>query len=374
MNITASISTDILAIIALCLAICLAKRNPIINNYKNKMYISVSVVTIILLVLEIITILLVLSTNNKLVVFHRIANIMGFSLSPVVPFIFLMLYDNNQKRIFNKCFLAIPLYLNAVICILSYSTGWIFFVDAQNQYLRGSIFILPMIISAFYFVMIMIAVKRNTDEYQIDNRNFLVLIIIMPMLGATLQIIFEDLLLIWGSMGISLLLYYILLRELQFKYDIQTGIKNRSAFEKEMEQYIKDDKNAAIVVLDINNLKKNNDSYGHKAGDEIIFYTAKSIQESFATIGKAFRIGGDEFCVICEEIKKESVDRGLEKLDNLLTKLNEKRTIKIEIAYGYAFYTKEETESVYSTFTQADKAMYEHKARLKSLCGRRIND
>ncbi len=365
MNITASISTDILAIIALCLAISLAKRNPVINNYKNKMYISVSVVTIILLVLEIFTILLGLSTNNKLVAFHRIANILGFSLSPVVPFIFLMLSDNNQKRIFNKWFLAIPLYLNAFICVLSYSTGWIFFVDASNQYLRGSIFILPMIISVFYFVMIMIAVKRNTDEYQTDNRKFLVVILFMPMLGAALQIIFKDLLLIWGSLAISLLLYYILLRELQFKYDIQTGIKNRSAFEKEMEQFVKTNKNAAIIVLDINNLKKNNDNYGHKAGDEIIFYTAKCIQESFSTIGTTFRIGGDEFCVICQEINKESVERGLEKLDNLLTKLNEKRSIKIEIAYGYAFYAKEGSESVYSIFTQADKAMYEHKARLK---------
>lgn len=338
------------------------------------MYISVSVVTIILLILEIFTILMDLSTNNKLVVFHRIANIIGFSLSPVVPFIFLMFYDNNEKRTFNKCLLAIPLFINTLICILSYSTGWIFFVDGQNHYLRGNIFMLPTIVSTFYFILIMIVFKRNTDEYQIDNRKLLVLIFFMPILGAIFQIIFKDLLLIWGCMAISLLLYYILLRELQFKYDIQTGIKNRVAFEKEMEQYSKDDKNAAIVVLDINNLKKNNDNHGHKAGDEIIFYTAKIIQESFATLGKAFRIGGDEFCIICEEITKESVDRGLEKLTNLLANLNEKRTIKIEIAYGYAFYIKNESESIYAIFTQADKAMYEHKARLKGCYGRRIND
>lgn len=373
-NITASISTDILAVIALCLTICLANRNPAVNNYKNKIYISVSVLTIVLLVLEILTILMGLSTSNKLVIPHRIANIMGFSLSPVVPFIFLFFYYNNEKRISHNSFLAIPLYFNAIMCILSYKTGWIFFVDAQNQYSRGNLFLLPMIISVFYYVLIMIAVKKNTDEYKVDNEKILVLIFFMPMLGAILQIIFKDLLLIWGSMAISLLLYYILLRELQFKHDAQTGIKNRLAFEKEMEQYIKDDKNVAIVVLDINNLKKNNDKYGHKAGDETIFYAAKIVQESFTSIGKTFRIGGDEFCVICEEITKESVDSALAKLESLLTKLNEKRTVKVEIAYGYAFYTKNESESIYSIFTQADKAMYEHKAKLKGFYGRRIND
>lgn len=370
MKISASISTDILAIVALCLIVSLAKRNPIINNKKNGTYISISVLTIVLLILEILTILMNLSTNSKLVVFHRIANVLGFSLSPLVAFIFLMFYENNEERILNKHLLAIPLLMNSCICILSYNTGWIFFVDPQNQYYRGKLFLLPSIVSGFYFILSMIAFKRNIDEYEIDNKKLLVFIFFMPILGVIIQIIYKDILLIWGCMAISLLLYYILMREHQIKYDIQTGIKNRVAFEKEMEQYSRDDKNAAIIVLDINNLKKNNDNYGHKAGDEVIVYTAKTIKESFETIGKAFRIGGDEFCVICQETSRESVDHMLERLDNALAKFNEKHTIKIEIAYGYAFYNKKEGESIYSIFSKADKAMYENKARLKGCYGR----
>lgn len=370
---TASISTDVLAIVALCFTIFLVKRNPVVNNYKNKIYISVSVITIILLILEIVTILMELSSNNKLVIPHRITNIMGFSLSPVVPFIFLF-FNNKEREIFYNRFLAIPLFFNAFMCILSYKTGWIFFVDAQNQYTRGNVFLLPTIISFFYFVLMIIAVKKDISEYEVEDKKVLTLIFFMPILGTILQILYKDLLLIWGSISISLLLYYIFLRELQFKYDVQTGIRNRSAFEKEMGQYLKGDKNTAIVVLDINNLKRNNDKYGHKAGDETIFYAAKIVRESFIGIGKAFRIGGDEFCVICEETPMELVDSALSKLENLLTKTNEKRSIKIGLAYGYAFYTKNESESIYSIFAQADRAMYEHKAKLKGFYGRRRND
>ncbi|MDD4752948.1 MAG: GGDEF domain-containing protein [Desulfitobacteriaceae bacterium] len=371
---TASISTDILAIVALGFTICLAKRNPVVNNYKNRIYISATVITIILLILEITTILLQLSSNSKLVIPHRIANILGFSLSPVVPFIF-SFFNNNKERtlIYNNC-VAIPLFFNAFICILSYKTGWIFFVNAQNQYSRGDLFLLPMIISIFYFVLMILTIKREVIEYEIEDKKLLILILFMPILGAILQILHKDLLLIWGSISISLLLYYIFLRELQFKYDVQTGIKNRSAFEKEMEQYLKGNKNAAIIVLDINNLKKNNDRYGHKAGDETIYYAAKTIHESFVGIGKTFRIGGDEFCVICKDISSELVDSALSNLENLLTIINEKRIVKIVLAYGYAFYQKNQSDSIYSVFAKADKAMYEHKVKLKGLYGRRITD
>ena len=172
---TASISTDVLAIVALCFTLCLAKRNPVVNNYKNKIYISVSVITIILLILEITTILMELSSSNKLVIPHRIVNIMGFSLSPVIPFIFLF-FNNKGKRNFHNSILAIPLYFNAFMCILSYKTGWIFLVDALNQYSRGNLFLLPMIISMFYFVLMIIAVNKGTIEYEIDDKKVLNLI------------------------------------------------------------------------------------------------------------------------------------------------------------------------------------------------------
>lgn len=371
---TASISTDVIAIIALCFTICLAKRNIVVNIYKNGMYISASVITIILLLLEIATILMELSSNTILVIPHRIANIMGFSLCPVVPFILLLFNINREKRICYHSLLALPVYFNALVCILSYKTGWIFFVDARNIYIRGNLFFLPTIISMFYFILMIITVIQNSVEYDNDDKKVLAPIFFVPILGMIVQIIFKNVVCIWSSLSISLLLYYVFFRELQFKYDVQTGIKNRSAFEKEMTQYLKGDKNAAIVVVDINNLKKTNDKHGHEAGDEKILLTAKIIRESFMGIGKAFRIGGDEFCVICEEIPGELVDSALSNLDTLLITINEKLNIEIVLAYGYAFYTKNENESIYSTFAQADKAMYTHKAKLKGFHGRRMDD
>lgn len=361
------ISTDAFAIIALCFTISLANRNVDVKNKKNVIYIFASVTTIILLILEIMTILMELSSNNRLIIPHRIANILGFSLSPVVPFILLFFNGNKGKNSLHRYFLTIPLFFNTFICALSYKTGFIFFVDAQNQYTRGNLFLLPTIISIFYYMLFLITVMKNIVEYEKEDKKILVPILFIPILAIILQIIFKDLILIWSSTSISLLLYYIFLLELQFKYDIQTNIRNRTAFEKEMEHYINSDRNSIIVVFDLNNLKSTNDKHGHKAGDEMICYAAKIIEKSFMGIGKAYRIGGDEFCVICNEVESGLVDSALSNLDDLLIKVNQNRHIKIVIAYGYAFYNKNESESIYSTFSKADKAMYTHKAKLKGL-------
>jgi len=173
-----------------------------------------------------------------------------------------------------------------------------------------------------------------------------------------------------GSTALSLLLYYIFFRELQFKYDTVSEIKNRASFEKELEQCQKNQTNAAIVVFDL--IKIINDNYGHRTGDNAIYTAAKILKESFAGIGEPYRIGGDEFCVICKDATRQTVGYALHELENLSYMENKNQNIKIIFAHGYSFTSK--YEDVFATFTNADKTMYEHKAKLKGFCGRRKDD
>lgn len=364
MNITASIYTDIYAIIILLITMFLTIKNPVGDKSSNNRYISMLALTMILLVLEIFTVLMSLSSSRTLVIPHRIANVLGFALSPVVPFI-LSCLPSSKKRRFKTMFLHLPLLINIIMCVLSYKTGWIFFVDNNNKYSRGDLFLIPMIISAFYFVFLMLDIRKSIINYKNENNKLIILICFLPIIGAVLQIAFKDILLIWGNMAISLVVYYILLSEIQFRYDPQTGVKNRLAFEKEMKKYSKNEKDMAIVVLDINCLKIINDKYGHKEGDNVIINAAHIIKKSFIDIGETFRIGGDEFCVICEDATKGGIEAALTKFEVLLAIVNKDRKIKIQVAYGYDSFRKGEDESIFSVFSKADSAMYDHKARCK---------
>lgn len=349
----------------------MALRNRVINDYKTKIYILSAVVTIILMILEILT-HVIHGSNVIIVTLNKIFNAAGFSLSPVVPYILILFSKSNSY--FHSRLLLIPLLFNALMCILSIRTGWIFSVDNHNQYMRGSYFLIPTITSMFYYIVVIMSIRNHDLKYDKDDAKYLTFVFIMPIVATVIQILFNDILVIWGCVSLSLMLYYIFLRELQFKYDTISEIKNRAAFEKELEQYVKNGINAAIIVFDLNNFKKINDFYGHKAGDNAIYVASGILKESFAGIGEPYRIGGDEFCVICKNATKQIVENALLKLEQLTYKRNLNQNIKIIFAYGFDFYIKNESKSMHETITGADKAMYKHKAKLKGLYGRRYDD
>ncbi|KAI7269633.1 hypothetical protein KC345_g7543 [Hortaea werneckii] len=217
----------------------------------------------------------------------------------------------------------------------------------------------------YYIIGLIAALLRTNAEYEWDNNKVLLLILLVPVLCMVIQIIYAGIIIIWASVAISLLMYYIYLRELQFTYDTPTLIKNRSAFEKDMEHDGNASEQVVVVVIDLNHLKTINDCYGHTAGDEAILDCANVIKQSFKGIGSPFRIGGDEFCVLCKDMPVEAVDKALDELDHAAQDINRNRIFPLVLAYGYSvFYTKGR-DNIHTVFTYADQAMYEHKAKLK---------
>lgn len=154
----------------------------------------------------------------------------------------------------------------------------------------------------------------------------------------------------------------------QAKVDSLTGVKNKNAYQEAEEllnHRIMEHRppNFAITVLDVNDLKKINDTKGHKAGDEYICNACKIICKTFKH-SPVFRIGGDEFAVISQN---EDFDHIHELIDRIANYNDQARqSDKPVIACGMAIYTDE--DCVASVFIRADKKMYENKKHLKSSC------
>ena len=123
-------------------------------------------------------------------------------------------------------------------------------------------------------------------------------------------------------------------------------------------------KDFAVVVCDVNGLKKINDTLGHKAGDEYIRQAFLMICDIFQH-SPVYRIGGDEFVVVLTgrdyEIRKELVlalhDRSAEHIGSG----------GVVVSGGFSDYVPGEDLSVHSVFERADNSMYEEKQLLKSL-------
>ncbi len=366
------VALDLFSIVPLLFTISLAKRH-ILENKKNKYYIAAAFMTIAILTLEISANLIVHSSDPQLIIIHKIVNILGFAFSPIVPYLFL-LFIGTSSPIYGQLKLwVLPLYLNALLCVLSYWMGIVFSIDAFNHYERGSLFFVPTLISLLYFILVIYEILINRAKIARPDKRILILIFSLPIFSFVVQIAYPNLLLIWPSVSLSLLLYYIYSLEMQYDFDIQTQIKNRTAFDKEMARH--DGRNSVtLFVFDLNNLKNVNDSYGHIEGDILIKSSASLLNDCFSKIGEVFRIGGDEFCAICDPLTDENAENTLLVLKHLTDDFNNKVTNKLHLAQGYAHYDHHSPETIYEALSRGDDDMYEHKAYSKATFDRRTSN
>ena len=153
----------------------------------------------------------------------------------------------------------------------------------------------------------------------------------------------------------------------QANIDALTGVKNRHAYlnaEQELDDRIAAGENPdfAIVILDVNDLKKINDTKGHQAGDEYLCTACKIICDIFAH-SPVFRIGGDEFAVLAQSSDYANIDTLVETVQEHNRKAGSENVVVV--ACGMAKKNTEDT-CVASVFERADSLMYQNKNDLKS--------
>lgn len=157
------------------------------------------------------------------------------------------------------------------------------------------------------------------------------------------------------------------------KKDSLTNVKNRVAYEEALEALQKQITQRpayrfAIVMCDINNLKKINDELGHEAGDEYIVSSSRLLCSIFSH-SSIYRIGGDEFIVVLTnrdyERRNQLVDSMNEVMESMAASPSMAPQKKVSVALGIAEYDPEIDHHVIDVFKRADKLMYARKLEMK---------
>ena len=149
--------------------------------------------------------------------------------------------------------------------------------------------------------------------------------------------------------------------------DPLTGVKSKNAYAEASEalqrSIVSGEKpEFAIIVFDVNDLKKVNDFYGHDAGDRHILSANKMIFDGFKH-SPVYRIGGDEFVVI---LTGEDYENGIELLQSFDRQVeNNLRNGLTVVSAGYARFDPESDASFSDVFKRADEKMYQRKRYLK---------
>lgn len=154
------------------------------------------------------------------------------------------------------------------------------------------------------------------------------------------------------------------------KSDPLTGVANRRTFEEEMQRSIAQarryDRRHGLLVVDIDNFKSINDRLGHLAGDAVLKHVAQLLRQNLRTTDMVARIGGDEFCIIMNEIKAtENAPMKAGMLMDVIQQspcISADHTLHITVSIGHAVFGGDDAPA--HILQQADEVMYRQKARV----------
>ena len=154
-------------------------------------------------------------------------------------------------------------------------------------------------------------------------------------------------------------------KELAF-IDLATGTHNKTAWFTFMDDFNEKSPQGeyALILFDMNNLKKLNDECGHVVGDRVIKAFAYCLMEAVGKKGIVYRIGGDEFVCVCYNIPREDVMTILFHFEKSV-ECQKDSAHPFSAAYGYDFFTPRTTADFQKAFDRADEKMYEHKQKMK---------
>lgn len=261
-----------------------------------------------------------------------------------------------KKRINLKLSL-IPLVFSLLLLCLNPFTHIICTTDLKY----GPFFYVFLAIVWFYYILSSVTClyyAKNVDNYtQKKMYQALALFIVPMMIAMILQQIFSSIPVVCVGMALSVLIVFMNQQEQLISLDPLTQLNNRNR----MEQYLFDcmyttDTNMYLLVLDVDDFKIINDTYGHTKGDLLLKNLASKLKK--ACVGRndfIARFGGDEFVIIH---KGDNVDELCARIHKQTEELS------ISISIGYAKYKKEYKRWT-EWFSVADEVLYKEKKKRK---------
>ncbi|AEX85013.1 diguanylate cyclase (GGDEF) domain-containing protein [Marinitoga piezophila KA3] len=139
--------------------------------------------------------------------------------------------------------------------------------------------------------------------------------------------------------------------------DQLTGLYSRYFFNewiiKHVEYLKRSQKNSVFVMIDVNEFKKINDTYGHLTGDKVLKYVAEKINDGIRKMDIAVRYGGDEFLIVFPETDINHIKKKMNKICEDIQ--NNEFDFEVGISYGISEFSGED---YLEALKKADKEMY----------------
>ncbi len=148
------------------------------------------------------------------------------------------------------------------------------------------------------------------------------------------------------------------------RIDRLTGLGNRRAFDEDIEHRIAQARRSsealAIALIDLNNFKQLNDTFGHAAGDAALANFGEAISRNVRAGDEAYRIGGDEFCIV---FPRATLENGTSLLAHVRSAIGEISVMGQPLSFSAGLAVLAPHDTATTLLERADEQMYKEKSR-----------
>lgn len=337
------------------------------NQFDKKAYNFMLIVTFIATINETLSFIIDARPGFIFHILQYISNTISSASSGIVGYCWCLFVEYHIHRNFERIkkksrILAIPLIIATILIIINLlGTGIILDISKENVYTRGPMnFILYIFVFVYYIESIYTVHKAKYDSILVEF--FPIYYFIIPcMIGTMIQGFFFGVSTIWLCVAITFIIVYIEIQISISFIDDLSGLYNR----KYMNHYLnklQNDKPKHVYgfLMDINDFKAINDTYGHLKGDYALIQFGKILQHSIDKDSVAIRMGGDEF-VIFAKLKSDEEALALKKQIKYNVRqfnLKSKEPFHLSFSIGIAKYNGKNIDAFLSAM---DDSMYEAK-------------
>jgi diguanylate cyclase (GGDEF)-like protein len=193
---------------------------------------------------------------------------------------------------------------------------------------------------------------------------------VLPGLAAAAQSLVYGIAVIWPAIALSLLVIYLWVEGEMLALDYLTGLQNRRNLHRFLEHRLKEAKAGRGVgglMIDVDDFKKINDTWGHQAGDEALRTLAQCLRSCFHHQDFIARYAGDEFVAILNVENAAELEAAVHRFRSLLRENRRVRATPWElgVSVGAGMFDPAQAgaaDPVDRFLAQLDRAMYQDKA------------
>ena len=226
-----------------------------------------------------------------------------------------------------KVVFALPALASALVSLSSPWTGIYFYFDQGAAYHRGNLFPLVSALSYCYMLSAYFFIAKASRRRLIPKSTLTALLVfpLPPIVAGSLQVAWFEIQVLWPSAVLSLLVIFIETMNRKLASDYLTGAANRRRLDEYLEAKAREvledkgplprrSKGFAGFLVDLDDFKQINDSFGHEVGDEALILTVRLIRSCLRPDDFLARYAGDEFIAILGLFSEAELAQVVERL------------------------------------------------------------